>query len=325
MSERYERIMKSASLVRQEGSPVQIQAWALLRDSKEDRQILQVKLINDQPEAIERCEILIRYRCGESEKKEVFTYTDIQIAEGDSFGTQTPIAMPKDELTDISIVVTSVLFSNGTSWPLPEKGTQATPQKKAIQKKTILFAAIAALLCILAILIPTVVLPNIGADLTDQEELAKVCLQDLKRRNANLDSLAVVGDVVIEQYVVTKDECKYLYIAFQGIDKNGNLVSDVAAYEEGEFYAYVSDEVLESDYNINDVDEHRAYFLDSAKLAGMKVGWYTSEMDRKFTGEDEYGLREGIMNSFGVESLERIDGKRMARLVKMKYESPKDD
>ena len=119
MAERYQTIFKLPDALLLEGSPVLIEAGALLKDNETGSILAQLKLKNITFTPIISCKVNIRAfepNGAETAGIDSFAYMDLDVPTSGVFGTQTPITMPDRQARRIEPCVTEVVFADGRVW-----------------------------------------------------------------------------------------------------------------------------------------------------------------------------------------------------------------
>ena len=119
MAERYQTIYKLPNALFLIGSPILIEAGALLKDNETGSILAQLKLKNISFTPITSCKVFIRAfepNGTETAGIESFAYMDLDAPTSGVFGTQTPITMPDRQARRIEPCVTEVVFADGRVW-----------------------------------------------------------------------------------------------------------------------------------------------------------------------------------------------------------------
>lgn len=129
MADRYERLVYINDIYYCENAPAILEAHALLKDSKENRIVAQLKFRNISGNVIKAVEICIVAK--DSFGKEIegitsFQYTDLNVHTNNTWGERQAITMPNSGVRSIQVAIKSVIFSDGTLWnaignPIAEK------------------------------------------------------------------------------------------------------------------------------------------------------------------------------------------------------------
>lgn len=122
MAERYERLFSSYDKYYAEDAPAVIVAEALLKDTKKERVVAQLKFQNIVPKSIQAVNIGIK--AFDSFGKELqgideYQYTDLHVGIGKYWGQETAIDMPNILTRTIEVVIKSIIFSDGSVWENP--------------------------------------------------------------------------------------------------------------------------------------------------------------------------------------------------------------
>ena len=123
MSERFTRLFALPAELYAEGSPLLIEAGALLRDSQNGRLIAQLKLKNLGEKAVQAAKIRLwpqdpagRPLGGAIE----YTYLDQSAGRRDSFGAKNPIPVAESSTRSFRAELEEVIFADGSLWTAPE-------------------------------------------------------------------------------------------------------------------------------------------------------------------------------------------------------------
>lgn len=119
MSERFIRLFTAESNLHVDGSPVIVEAGALLKDTVNNNIIAQLKFLNFSEKTISYLRVYIypldsmNQRIGEAI---AFEYLDISIPTDAEFGSKQPLFMPNASTRAFEIYGYDVRFEDGTSW-----------------------------------------------------------------------------------------------------------------------------------------------------------------------------------------------------------------
>lgn len=119
MADRYQSLYRLQSNLHLEGSPVIIEAGALLKDTVTKKVLAQLKIRNLEEKGLIACKIAIRAFApngNELEGVPEFSYMDIRICLGQNFGTKVPIYLPDSNTRRFEASVTEVVFDDYTVW-----------------------------------------------------------------------------------------------------------------------------------------------------------------------------------------------------------------
>lgn len=105
-----------------QGSPIVIEAYALLIDRQTNRYYAQIKFANIAERAIRTIAISVTARTIASEIELDHLYSGIVFASGTSYGSQVAVPLGEAQVLDIKVAVILVEFEDGDSW----KGTKDT-------------------------------------------------------------------------------------------------------------------------------------------------------------------------------------------------------
>lgn len=119
MESRYQNLYKLPNNLYKEGSPLIIEAGALLKDIVSNNVLVHLKLLNIFNKAVIACKVCITaYEPNGNmvEGIENFQYLDINILQGEEFGSKTPIELPVKTTRLFDVNVSEVVFADGTIW-----------------------------------------------------------------------------------------------------------------------------------------------------------------------------------------------------------------
>jgi len=131
--ERYQRLTSIGEKLYQNGAPILIEAGVLLMDTQSNSVLAQMKFLNLSSEVIKALQIsLIAYDVGGSVLKGVdeFQYLDLNVKQGEFFGTQTPVYFPMQNTRSYEIKDITVFFTDGQKWNSSEKWNSITAPRK---------------------------------------------------------------------------------------------------------------------------------------------------------------------------------------------------
>ena len=124
MRDRYERIFSLPRLLYITGSPVIIEAGALLKDNQNNGVVAQLKFKNISDNNIKALTVIIyAYDTAQRPLGEpvVFQYLDLSAKRDDSFGQSFPIVLSASSARAFSVSVKEVVFDNNEIWNNGEK------------------------------------------------------------------------------------------------------------------------------------------------------------------------------------------------------------
>jgi tetratricopeptide (TPR) repeat protein len=119
MAERYTRLFALSGRLYTPGTPVLIEAGALLKDNQTGRVLVQLKLKSISPNQIKAVKVNIQpldvtgAPLGDSLEH---TYLDLTANRDAFFGQQTPVTMANPDTRGFNVVVSTVVFSDNTVW-----------------------------------------------------------------------------------------------------------------------------------------------------------------------------------------------------------------
>lgn len=118
MNERYLRLFELQKNLYFKGSPIVIEAGALLKDNQKNRILTQLKILNIVDKTILAVKVLITGKDVFNnivEEKE-FHYLDINASRNQEFGQQTPIILSCDNIRSFSVEIIEIIYSDNTKW-----------------------------------------------------------------------------------------------------------------------------------------------------------------------------------------------------------------
>jgi tetratricopeptide (TPR) repeat protein len=119
MAERYTRLFALSGKLYTPGSPVIIEAGALLKDNQLNRVLAQIKLKSISPKEIKAVKVRISpldvtgVALGQAVDH---AYLDLTVCQDDSFGQQSPVVMQNADTRGFTVAVTEVVFADNTIW-----------------------------------------------------------------------------------------------------------------------------------------------------------------------------------------------------------------
>lgn len=135
MSERYTRLFSLPENLGLEDCPVVISAGALLKDNVTGNVLVQLKLRNLSPQAVNAVKVKIHaYDTAKTELNgvEAFSYQDLNIPLDGEFGSQTPIPLPDAATHSFTVDILSVTLADGTVYSPTE--AQASSNEEVLNK-----------------------------------------------------------------------------------------------------------------------------------------------------------------------------------------------
>lgn len=119
MIERFQVINKNTSISILKGCPVIIEAYSLLKDTKTDTTIAQLKMRNLSEKRVIAVKVSIEAFEINGTKVtgiDAFSFLDIRIVQGESFGDRKPITLPNNTTRIIKPCIIEVVFEDNTVW-----------------------------------------------------------------------------------------------------------------------------------------------------------------------------------------------------------------
>ena len=123
MSERFTRLFALPAVLYAEGSPLLLEAGALLRDNESGRLIAQLKLKNLGEKAVQAAKIRLWPQDPAGRplgEPLVYNYLDQSAGRGDSFGAKIPIPVAEPATRSFRAELEEVIFADGSLWTAPE-------------------------------------------------------------------------------------------------------------------------------------------------------------------------------------------------------------
>ena len=119
MSDRYIRRFALPERLYTASAPVVLAAGVLLEDTKIPRLVAQLKWKSIDPRFLTALTVAVR--CPEGDTREtVFTYSDLQITRGQTFGVYTAVVLPMGPQESMEVRALSADFDDGKRWTAPE-------------------------------------------------------------------------------------------------------------------------------------------------------------------------------------------------------------
>ena len=119
MSDRFQELYRIQPNLFIEGSPVLIEAGALLKDTVTDKVLALVKIKNLESKKVIACRVAIRAfgpDGTETEGLPDYLYVDIDAEIGQNFGAKIPVYLPDKTSRKMSVSVTQVVFADESVW-----------------------------------------------------------------------------------------------------------------------------------------------------------------------------------------------------------------
>lgn len=131
MSERYTRLFSLPENLGLEDCPVVISAGALLMDNVTGNVLVQLKLRNLSPQAVNAVKVKIHaYDTAKTELNGVdaFSYLDLNVPLDGEFGSQTPVPLPDAATRSFTVDILSVTLADGTVYSPTEAQTVSSEE-----------------------------------------------------------------------------------------------------------------------------------------------------------------------------------------------------
>ncbi len=129
--DRYNRVYTLSEHLYCQGFPFEIEAGALLVDTKTDEVVAQVKMVSHADKRIKAVKVILQPEDtrGKALGDEIsHQYLDLDVARGTSFGQKTPVRLPDNSVRSFSVSGVEVVYSDNSianssgAWePLPEQ------------------------------------------------------------------------------------------------------------------------------------------------------------------------------------------------------------
>lgn len=135
MESRFHELFRLQTKLYMEGSPVIIEAGAIQKDTVTDKVLVQLKIRNLSSCNVIACKVCIwAYEPSGKELEGVvdFSYLDINISRGNSFGSKVPIYLPNKSARKIAVAVTEVVFEDNTIWTGELRQWNQLPEQRTI-------------------------------------------------------------------------------------------------------------------------------------------------------------------------------------------------
>ena len=134
--DRYKKLYELDKHQYADGSPIIIEAGALLLDSEKDMALAQMKFVNITNRAIKAIEVSLKaYDIVGRELQGIdnFQYLDLHLSFGETFGAQTPIYFPQNNTRKYKIKSISVIFEDNDSWTSENLDWQSLPVPRKVE------------------------------------------------------------------------------------------------------------------------------------------------------------------------------------------------
>ena len=124
-------------------SPVVLAAGVLLEDTRIPRLVAQLKWKSIDPRPLTALTVAVRCPEDGETGETVFTYSDLHITRGQTFGVYTAIVLPWGSHRSMEVRALSAAFADGTRWTAPEDAAWAplpsfTPLPEAVEEPELL-------------------------------------------------------------------------------------------------------------------------------------------------------------------------------------------
>lgn len=135
MADRFQTLEKSKTILVSEGCPVGINAWAIVKDTRTDAVLAQLKLQNMGEERIKACKVAVKafeINGDPLEGIESFSFLDLNVRQGDTFGSKIPIYLPYNTTRRIEPSITEIVFNDQSIWKSQDEEWKSLPEQKEI-------------------------------------------------------------------------------------------------------------------------------------------------------------------------------------------------
>ncbi len=141
MSDRYIRRFALPERLYTASAPVVLAAGVLLEDTRTPRLVAQLKWKSIAPGTLTALTVAVK--CPEDTGETVFTYSDLHITRGQTFGVYTAVVLPWGPQRSMEVRALSAVFSDGSGWTAPEDAQWAplsafTPLAQAVAEPELL-------------------------------------------------------------------------------------------------------------------------------------------------------------------------------------------
>lgn len=132
MNERYSRLFELQKNLYYEGSPVIIEAGALLKDNQKNRILAQLKILSIVDKIIVAVKVKITGidAFNNTVENKEFHYLDLNISRNQEFGQQTPIVLNSENIRSFSVELVEVIYSDNSKWENIGNVFNAMPELK---------------------------------------------------------------------------------------------------------------------------------------------------------------------------------------------------
>lgn len=119
MAERFEKLYELQKRLYKRESPVIIEAGALLKDTVSDEILIQLNFHSVSDKKIKALKVIINVfdiMGNEIENKVEYSYLDLQISNGEYFGSKKAIMLPNKTIRSFKVVCYTVVYDDDTKW-----------------------------------------------------------------------------------------------------------------------------------------------------------------------------------------------------------------
>ena len=138
MEKRFQELYRLEPKLYIEGSPVVLEAGALLKDNKINKVLVQLKIRNLAEKRITACKICVR--AFEPNGTEItglpeYVYLDLNAVQGEDFGSRIPVYLPDNTTRKVLVSVTEIVFDDNNIWDNPPCQWKQIPAQMTIVER----------------------------------------------------------------------------------------------------------------------------------------------------------------------------------------------
>ena len=123
MTDRYIRRFALPERLYTASAPVVLAAGVLLEDTRLPRLVAQLKWKSIDPRPL--AALTVAVHCPGEDGETIFTYTNLCITQGQTFGVYTAVVLPWGDARRMEARVLAADFTNGTRWTPPESAWES--------------------------------------------------------------------------------------------------------------------------------------------------------------------------------------------------------
>ena len=138
MDERFLELFRFPKNLYADGSPVLLEAGVLLKDSKTQRILAQMKWQNVHEKAIKGVRLIMNLKGIDGSviyPSFEYSYLDLDVKTGGEFGSRVPVFMPDDQVREMNLLGVTVFFSDGSSYTTDRAEWSALPEQEKIENR----------------------------------------------------------------------------------------------------------------------------------------------------------------------------------------------